>query len=190
MLRFVKVFIVALFLLIMNGCADVTKTNSQEMKRAVAEVAIGKVLVARGAEYNGLPPSGRVGFGPLGFTYHSDGEQIEVSALIAEFSAWTLFPDRQPNLEKTVAALSDPAIGGMFETDGALWKFDRDTGKLYLAYLLPADSDEDELAAAADRLERLHPAWSLRWLGAVGDIVHIGEPKPVQAVTLKDDPYR
>ena len=170
------------------GCEQMTDDIVTERDRV--EAVIGEVLNARGALFEELPANNVAAVGPLAFKYRPQKSQIVVSALIAEFTAWTLFPDRRPKLEQTVSALQDPAIGGLFQTDEAQWMFDRETGKLSLGYELPVTATATDLANSATSLERLSPEWSLSWMGAVADIVHEGAPLPSANVTLENNPYR
>ena len=172
----------------LTGCEQLTKANTADAARA--EAAIGEAIEARGGTFSGLPKTNSAAIGPLAFSYHPQEATISVSVLITELSAWTLFPDRRPAIEKTIAALKDPAIGGRFQTDGAVWKLDRMSGKITLGHTFPATANAHQLVTAATSLERLAPHWSLHWIGAVGDIVHEGAPIPAQQVTIENNPYR
>jgi len=188
MIRTCAKILTLLSFLIVDGCDQMTDVKNTA--RENAEAAIGEVLAARGAKFEGLPDSNVAAVGPLALAYRPQDSQITVSVLIAEFTAWTLFPDRRPKLEQTVAALKDPAIGGQFQTDNAEWMFNRETGKLALGYRSPTTASAAELTRAVEALEPLYPEWSLNWMGAVADIVHEGKPVPADKVTLENNPYR
>ena len=176
--------------LIIGGCDQMAEADTTNDPRARAEATIGEALRSRGAQYSGLPDTNVAAVGPLAFTYNPQQSTIAVTALIAEPTAWTLFPDRRPKIEQSVAALKDPNIGGRFQTDGAEWMLDRKTGKLTLGYVFPASADARQLSDAAASLERLYPDWSLHWMGAVADIVHEGAAVPTQNITIDNNPYR
>lgn len=174
----------------MSGCDQMAEATTAEATRIQAEATIGEALTLRGAQFTGLPDTNMAAVGPLAFLYQPQNKTIAVSVLIAEFTAWTLFPDRRPKLEQTVTALQNPAIGGRFQTDGATWMFDRNTGKLTLGYTFAATVDVNQLSDGAESLERLYPDWSLHWMGAVADIVHEDAAIPAQNVTIENNPYR
>ena len=184
-----RTLVVAAFLAL-GGCDQMAEADVNGDPRARAEATIGDALTSRGAKFSGLPDNNIAAVGPLAFRYDPSKASIEVSVLVAELTAWTLFPDRRPKIEKTIAALKDPSIGGRFQTDGAVWALDRNTGKLTLGHTLPASANAAELTDSAASLERIYPDWSLHWMGAVADIVHEGEPVPSQDVTVENNPYR
>ena len=184
-----KTLIVAA-VLALSGCDQMAGADVNSVPKARAEAAIGGALTSRGAQFSGLPENNIAAVGPLAFKYQPSERSIEVSVLVAELTAWTLFPDRRPKIEKTVSALKDPSIGGRFQTDGATWALDRNTGKLTLGHTFPDSASAAELTKAAASLERIYPDWSLHWMGAVADIVHEGQPVPTQDVTVENNPYR
>ncbi len=176
--------------LLLAACEPTTDARVNMSPREQAEAAIGAVVEARGASFDGLPNSNMVAFGPLGYSYDPAVNQIVVSVLVTEFFAWTTYANRRPKIEATLAALDDPAIGGLFDTAGGAWNFDRKTGKLRLQNTHEVSASSSELLASTEALQSVYPEWSLSWLGEIGKIVHNGAPLPRQKVTVANNPYR
>jgi len=177
-------------MLLSAACKPAPEAGTDMSNRERAEVTIGKAVEARGARFGELSDSNMAAFGPLAYSYDPATERIVVSVLVAEFSAWTVFPDRRPKIEATLAALEDPAVGGLFDTAGGTWHLDRDTGKLRLQIAHADLDDVSELLASTEALQGVYPEWSLSWAGEVGKIVHNGAPLPPNRVTVKNNPYR
>lgn len=122
--------------------------------------------------------------------YDPEQEKILATLLILENVAWTVFPERRPDVEKTISALKNPNIGGLFQTNGGTWLFDRDSGRLYLTFSHDIDDSITAIKDSLKKLEEVGPEWTLNWIGQIGMIAHGQEPAPKKPVTIENNSYR
>lgn len=165
-------------------------TASAENTRATAEDRIVSAVRLLGKSLDVLPKTNVVTLGSIGFEYVPKEQKIAVRALVMYYSLWVNVPTMQDRIRKTLAALDDPEIGGLFETGGAKWRFDEADAYLFLVHEHPFDASPDDLTGSVLALERVFPEWSASWLAVVGEIAHGGRAKPERAVTLELNPYR
>lgn len=137
-----------------------------------------------------LGPDHQVAYGTLLFRYVPGPDRLVCAIMVAHNGLWQSFGEERANAYlRTIQALSDPSIGGMFDTGGGSWSFDKETGKSYLFVAFPLTADPVEVNRSIDAMARVVPAWTTRWRLAVAEIVHGGKPVPKQRVTLQNDPY-
>lgn len=154
-----------------------------------------EALVTEVQRLRGLPPAplgaaGQVAHGTLLFKHLPDQGQLAVAILVAHDPTWNrISPTFAENYRRARAALSDPAIGGHFDTGGGSWLFEEATGKTFLYAAFPVDAPASAVDAQIERMARVVPAWELRWLAEVARIAHGKKPAPVRPVTLENDPY-
>ena len=137
-----------------------------------------------------LGPANQVAFGTLLFKYLPDRQRLVCAILVTHDGLWDKI-DAQATATylRVNAALSDPAIGGRFDTGGGAWVFEAATGKTYLSREYPLDTPAEVIAADIDRMAQVVPAWATRWMYAVAQIALDHEPPPKRPVTIADDPY-
>lgn len=159
--------------------------NEQLANRLVMEVS--RMRNLRPAP---LGPDHQVAYGTLLFKYLPESERLVCAVLVTHNGLWRSFGDkRAAAFMRTIQALSEPAIGGMFDTGGGSWTFDQETGKTYLYVSYPLNADPSEVNRGIDAIARVVPAWATRWQLAVANIAQGREPPPKQRVTLQNDPY-
>ena len=157
---------------------------------AQANQLVQEVERLRGLPQAPLGPEDQVAFGTLMFKYLPDQNRLVAAILVTHFDLWNRFNDEfTRNYRRSIAALSDPAIGGMFDTAGGAWMFEEATGKTYLYRLYPLETPPATINRDLDRMAEVVPAWASRWTGAVADIAQGKAPPPRRPVTLADDPY-
>lgn len=157
---------------------------------AHADQLVNQVQRLRGLPVAPLGPEGQVAHGTLMFKHVAGEDRLIAAILIAHDPSWNrLGDDFAANYRKARAALSDPAIGGRFDTGGGRWLFDEASGKTYLYADFPLSEPAAAVSAQIDRMARLAPAWEMRWLTQVARIAHGKRPVPAQPVTLEADPY-
>lgn len=161
-----------------------------EDSRGRAEQLIGKVARQQGREFAGLPAANEITFGPTAFRYEPRTATVTASVLVVALDPWVTFPEYRPAIERTLAGLSDPRLGGMFDTGGGEWMFDRTTGRLSLGVRRPVDVDPTEFKRAFERVQAVQPDWRMSWFAAVADMVHDGAAPPRNRVTVDENPYR
>lgn len=160
-------------------------TNEKEGSRLVMEVSR-----LRGLRPEPLGPDNQVAYGTLLFKYAREPDRLVCAILVTHNGLWQSFGETRANaFLRTVQALSDPAIGGMFDTGGGAWSFERETGKIYLYIAFPLNADPAGVNRGIDSMARVVPAWATRWQLAVANIAHGRAPPPKELVTLQNDPY-
>jgi hypothetical protein len=143
----------------------------------------------------GLPPTklgieDQIAFGTLMFKFVPERNVLVVAILISHDALWNKIDDQASTaFLRAKAALSDPAIGGLFDSGGGSWMFERSTGKTFLFREFSLDTSGSSISNAIDEMTAVVPAWQSRWRNAVARIAHGREPPPQQPVTLKNDPY-
>lgn len=158
--------------------------------QAHADQLVMEVERLRGLPLAALGPGDQVAFGTLMFKFLADRDQLIAAVLIAHDPTWNRIGDAfTANYRRSRAALSDPAIGGRFDTAGGAWMFEEPTGKTYLFTAFPLDTPPAAINAQIERMAAVAPAWELRWLAEVARIAHGKHPAPTRPVTLADDPY-
>lgn len=158
--------------------------------RERAEELIGAIARREGRKFSSLPQSDMIAYGPVTFVYEPRTQSVVAAILLIEIGLWTTYPEDRPAIEKTLAGLADPKIGGMFDTGGGEWIFDRATGQLFLGIRRPVDTPPAEMIRAFERVQHVYPDWRLEWFSRVADMVHEGEPLPLERVTVERNPYR
>ncbi|HEX8556198.1 MAG TPA: hypothetical protein VF695_15955 [Sphingomonas sp.] len=166
------------------------RKESSMSSLAEANRLVMEVEALRGMPAAPLGADGQIAFGTMMFKYLPDRNQVIAAILVAHDPTWNrISPAFATNYRRARAALSEPAIGGRFDTGGGAWMFEEATGKTYLYAAAPADIGAAALNAQIERMARLVPAWETRWLAEVARIAHGKRPAPTRAVTLDDDPY-
>ena len=137
-----------------------------------------------------LGPDDQVAFGTLMFKYVPERSQMIAAILVAHDPTWNRISDTfTANFRRARAALSDPQVGGRFDTAGGAWMFDEATGKTYLYTAFPLNTPPPAINAQIERMSSIVPAWETRWLAEVARIAHGKRSAPLRPVTLADDPY-
>lgn len=155
-----------------------------------AEQLVNKIARRRHLQPASLSADHRVAYGTLSFQYVPAEERLLVSVLVSRDEQWNKLGETfTRNYRRSTAALSDPNIGGMFDTAGATWTFDEATGVTSLVRRYPLDTSADIISRDIDRLSDLVPAWVVGWLTAVADIASGQAAPPHRPVTLTDNPY-
>ncbi len=144
----------------------------------------------RGLRPDPLGKENQVAYGTLMLRYLPDTDRLMAAIMVNDFDMWKkMGAEFAGNYRRAVAALSDPAIGGMFDTGGGAWLFEEATGKTFLYRSYPLDTPAATIDRDIDRMAEVVPAWVTRWTGAVADIAHGHAARPAHPVTLKNDPY-
>ena len=168
---------------------------AQEDRLMSSREARANQLVMEVQRLRGLPPAPLqaevpVAHGTLLFRFLPNSDRLTVSILVAHDPSWNRLSEQfAANYRRARAALSDPAIGGLFDTGGGGWMFEERTGKTYLYAAFPLDAPASAVNARINSMERVAPAWEMRWLTEVARIAHGEHPPPAQPVTLEEDPY-
>lgn len=175
-----------------SACSPATSTKDTVMlsNEAQADQLVNAVQRLRGLPIAPLGPEGQIAHGTLMFKHVAGEDRLIAAILISHDPSWNKLGDAfAANYRKARAALSDPAIGGRFDTGGGRWLFDEASGKTYLYAAFPLNESAAAVSAQIDRMARLAPAWEMRWLTEVARIAHGKRPAPTQPVTLEADPY-
>ena len=181
--RYVVQFVGLISITLKGGAKPMS--NEQSANRLVMEVS--RLRSLRPAP---LGPDNQVAYGTLLFKYVPESDKLICAILVTQNGIWRSFGEqRAAAFLRTIHALSEPAIGGMFDTGGGAWSFERETGKAYLYVAFPLTADPAEVNRGIDAMARVVPAWATRWQLAVANIAHGREPPPKQRVTLQNDPY-
>ncbi len=177
------------------ACSPATPQKAQKDRvmlsnEAQADQLVNQVQRLRGLAVAPLGSEGQVAHGTLMFKHVPGEERLIAAILIAHDPSWNKLGDAfAANYRKARAALSDPAIGGRFDTGGGRWIFDEQSGKTYLYAAFPLDEPAANVSAQIDSMARIAPAWEMRWLTEVARIAHGKRPAPQRPVTLEADPY-
>ena len=156
----------------------------------IASRLVMEVSRLRGLRPAPLGPDRQVAYGTLLFKYVPEPDRLICAILVTQNGLWESLGEKMANaFLRTIQALSEPAIGGMFDTGGGTWSFERETGKVYLYVAFPLTADPAEVNRGIESVARVVPAWATRWQLAVANIAHGREPPPKQRVTLQNDPY-
>jgi len=171
-----------------------TDATQKDAKPMSSHARVNELVMAverlRGLSPTPLGREDQVAFGTLMFKYLAPREQLIAAIMVEDFDLWNkLGPDRAAKYKRSQAALSDPAIGGRFDSGGGAWMFEEATGRTYLYRSFPPDASAAEVNAAIERMAAVVPAWTTRWSTAVAEIAHGHAPPPQRPVTLADDPY-
>ncbi len=159
--------------------------NEESASRLVMEVSR-----LRGLRPAPLGPDHQVAYGTLLFKYEPESNRLICAIMVSHNGLWRSFGEEAANaVLRAMQALSDPAIGGMFDTGGGTWSFEKETGKNYLQVTFPLTADPAEVNRGIDSMARVVPAWVTRWLTAVARIAHDRAEPPKEKVTLENDPY-
>lgn len=149
------------------------------------------VAKLRGIEGRAFSPKGTVAYGTLQFQHIDGSDSLMVLILVSEDEMWDqLGEEFRSNYLKATNALSDPRVGGMFDTAGARWRFEPAGGRTFLYKTYSLDTPPQQIALDIEALSELVPAWETRWSSVVAGIAHGRIPPPVKPVTLQDDPYK
>jgi hypothetical protein len=173
------------------GCSDFSENGMETMSKSeMASLLAMDVARLRGLKPEPLGPENQVAYGTLLLKYVSDPDRLVCAILISHDDMWDGYGEKAANAYlRATAALSDPNIGGLFDTGGGAWMFDRLSGKTYLFRAFPLNTSPAQVNDGITQLARVAPAWVSRWQGAVARIAHGREPPPRHPVTLANDPY-
>lgn len=159
-----------------------------ELEQANATILAVEKL--RGLPRSPLGPGNQIAFGTLMFRFDPNEKTLMVAILISQNQLWNqINPDFAQNTLKTMAAYADPAIGGMFDSGGGKWVFERKTGSLLLYRSYPPAAPAAGINADLERMIRVAPEWGTSWGLAVAAIAHGREAPPATRVTLENNPY-
>lgn len=176
--------------LTLSSCNSSATGTAQMTPLDQANATILNVQKLRGIAPTPLGADNQIAFGTLLFRYAPDTNTLTTAILVSQDSLWNqISPEFTANYRRTMAAYSDPKIGGLFDDGGGQWLFDDTTGSLYLYRSYPPATDPAAINADLDRMARVVPAWETRWGYALAQIVHGKERAPTRPVTLADDPY-
>lgn len=180
------------FALFTSSACDAPPRSSETSmtELAQADELAKSVVRQRGLQPASLSPKGVVSYGTLQFEYDAAGRQLVVSILTAEDQLWDQLGDEfKRNYLSSKRALSDPAIGGMFDSGGGSWRFEPDTGRTYLFRTYRLNTPPSQISSDLDAMANVVPAWTTRWSGAVAEIAQGIAPPPRSRVTLANDAY-
>lgn len=185
------VMLVAMALPLAASCSQTKETHvTMANERVIADRLAQDVARLRGIE--GEPLRGeRIAYGTLQFEYLADEQALKVAILVSEDELWNQLGDEfRENYLRSTRALSDPRIGGMFDTAGGAWEFDPKTGKTFLYRLYPLTAQPAAITVDIERMSDVVPAWETRWSAVVAEISQGRLAPPTRPVTLENDPYR
>ncbi len=172
------------------GCNSAATGSSEMTTLDQANATVEAVQKLRGLPPTPLGSENQIAFGTLMFKFIPETGALICAILVSQDGLWEqISPEFSANYLKTMTAYSDPKIGGMFDSGGGQWMFDRETGSLYLYRSYQPATPATAINADLDRMARLVPAWETRWGYAVAQIVHGKEAPPPRPVTLENDPY-
>lgn len=137
-----------------------------------------------------LGPERQVSFGTLLFKLIDEDKKLRCAILTADDELWDQLGEKfTANYLKSKKALSDPNIGGLFDSAEGKWLFDPKTGQTYLYRDFPIGTPPEDVNSAINAMAEILPAWSTRWSGVVAEIAQGITSAPKAKVTLKNDPY-
>lgn len=161
-------------------------TDEEKAKNVITEV-----IKSKGLSQPNFTDKILVSYGTLQFMYATSTKQVEVAILVSHDVIWDqLGEEFEQNYLLSTQALSDPKIGGLFDTAGGLWRFEPETGKTYLYKLYSLDTSPEIIRKDIDAMMRLLPAWETRWSSVVAEIAQGRSAPPTSPVTLENDPYK
>ena len=164
---------------------DVDPAQLNQAQRLVQDISR-----LRGLKPAPLGPDHQVAYGTLLFKFVPESGRLVCAILVSHLGIWDQINDEATAAyRRYIAGLSNPRIGGMFDTAGGSWMFEASSGKTYLYQSFALDTPPKVVNQAIDGMARVVPAWVTRWEGVVADIVHGKQPPPTHRVTLENDPY-
>ena len=167
--------------------SEQSQSGLSKAQSLVAEYA--RHVGADDSVHQTLDAQGDRSFGDFGFRYLPQQDAIQVRIFIVR----TLdkdYPERMPQIMQVRNALTDPKIGGHYETDGAVFFHDQDQERLYLIKSFAVSTTTSaQFNQNVDRLRTIGARWFYSWFGHVAVQAFGKESVPAGQVSLASDPY-
>ncbi len=184
------VFVLAITVWLYTHADDANAHAAPLSPLAQANKLVLAVESKRGLQSTPLNAENQIAFGTLMFRFLPNRDKLVVAVLVAHDPTWNRINDQfTATYRRSRAALSDPQIGGLFDTAGSAWLFEETTGRTYLYREFPLDTLPAAINKSIGAIAEIVPAWEFRWLTAVAEISQGKRPAPSQRVTMDNDPY-
>lgn len=151
----------------------------------------GRVMGVDGAH---LDANADRSFGEAGFRYDASRQVLIGRVFIGRLRLDSGGAKRRAIIDRNVAAMNDPAIGGMFEKGGGRFVMDESAdngrGMLFLVREFPIETtSRRDLHGAMEELMNIGATWTQYWGPRVARITRGEEPVPTGPVK-RSDPLR
>lgn len=140
-----------------------------------------------GARHRPLGANGELSFGDNGVRYDPATNAMLGRIWINMAPMSAEHPERLETYRRMLAALNDPAIGGMFDRSGGYFSLDEKAQGFYLVRGFDLSSGTPQsFVTEMGRMQRVGEKWTTQWFLDVAMIMHGKERAPRSQMRLED----